>query len=91
MTDYVPVILRAVDDLATNDLAHREALYECAWLTLAGLLSRMTPTPSPRELVGEQIDLAKAIWTVESQYKGQPTNSRPNVNSDACDFLSAAE
>jgi hypothetical protein len=84
MMDYVPVILRAVGDLATNDSAHRKVLYERAWLALAGQLSRITPTPSPRELVREQIDLAKAIWTVESRYKGQPTNSpRPNAHSDA--------
>jgi hypothetical protein len=65
MTDYFPLISRAVAGLAQNDVENRRALYGRARVELVAQLREITPALSDLDIIREQADLEKAIRAVE--------------------------
>jgi hypothetical protein len=68
MTDFYPLIRRAVSTLERNTLEERHAIYERARNTLAQILRSSAPLPTETEIVGECLALDKAIARVEAPY-----------------------
>ena len=68
MTDFYPLILRAVCGLARNTDAERHALYERARNVLAQILRSSEPAPTDSEIVYQCLALDQAIDRVEAPY-----------------------
>ncbi len=66
MTDYQPLIARAVDGLAKNSGEARRALYERARTALVAQLRAVEPALSESDITKERLALEEAIRKVES-------------------------
>ena len=67
MTDYHPLIARAVDGLAKNTGEARRALYERARSALVAQLRSVEPALSESDITKERLALEEAIRKVESE------------------------
>lgn len=67
MTDYHPLIARAVDGLAKNTGEARRALYERARTALVAQLRAVEPALSESDITKERLALEEAIRKVESE------------------------
>src|ERR1700683_328527 len=67
MTDYHPLIARAVDGLAKNTGDARRALYERARSALVAQLRGVEPALSESEITKERLALEEAIRKVEAE------------------------
>ena len=67
MTDYHPLIARAVDGLARNTGEARRALYERARSALVAQLRSVEPALSESDITKERLALEEAIRKVESE------------------------
>ncbi len=67
MTDYQPLIARAVDGLAKNTGEARRALYERARAALVAQLRAVEPALSESDITKERLALEEAIRKVESE------------------------
>ncbi len=67
MTDYHPLIARAVDGLAKNTGEARRALYERARAALVAQLRSVEPALSESDITKERLALEEAIRKVESE------------------------
>ena len=67
MTDYHPLIARAVDGLAKNSGEARRALYERARAALVAQLRTVEPPLSESDITKERLALEEAIRKVESE------------------------
>ncbi len=67
MTDYQPLIARAVDGLAKNTGEARRALYERARAALVAQLRGVEPALSESDITKERLALEEAIRKVESE------------------------
>jgi hypothetical protein len=67
MTDYHPLIARAVAALDRNTGPARGALYERARATLLELLRGVTPALDETQITGERLSLEEAIRKVEGE------------------------
>ena len=67
MTDYHPLIARAVDGLAKNSGEARRALYERARAALVAQLRTVEPALSESDITKERLALEEAIRKVESE------------------------
>jgi hypothetical protein len=77
MTDYYPLIARAVANLSPNNDAARRALYDRARNALVTQLRAQTPTLSDSEIARERRALDDAIRKVEMEGSGQPQSAKP--------------
>ena len=68
MTDFYPLIHRAVSKLDSNTVEERHALYERARNSLAQILRGSNPPPTDSEIVRECLALEKAIVRAEAPY-----------------------
>jgi hypothetical protein len=67
MTDYLPLIARAVEGLARNTGEARRALYERARAALVAQLRGVEPALSESEITKERLALEEAIRKVEGE------------------------
>jgi hypothetical protein len=67
MTDYHPLIARAVDGLAKNSGEARRALYERARAALVAQLRSVEPALSESDITKERLALEEAIRKVEAE------------------------
>src|SRR5580704_17301406 len=67
MTDYQPLIARAVDGLAKNTGEARRALYERARAALVAQLRGVEPALSESDITKERLALEEAIRKVEAE------------------------
>ena len=67
MTDYHPLIARAVDGLAKNTGDARRALYERARSALVAQLRGVEPALSESDITKERLALEEAIRKVEAE------------------------
>jgi len=67
MTDYHPLIARAVDGLAKNTGEARRALYERARSALVAQLRSVEPALSESDITKERLALEEAIRKVEGE------------------------
>src|SRR5579863_9031553 len=67
MTDYHPLIARAVDGLAKNTGEARRALYERARSALVTQLRSVEPALSESDITRERLSLEEAIRKVEAE------------------------
>ena len=67
MTEYLTLIQRAVDGLATNNTDARRALYERARAALVAQLRSVEPALSGAEITKERLALEEAIQKVEAE------------------------
>jgi hypothetical protein len=67
MTDYHPLIARAVDGLARNSGEARRALYERARAALVAQLRAVEPALSESDITKERLALEEAIRKVEAE------------------------
>lgn len=67
MTDYQPLIARAVEGLAKNTGEARRALYERARAALVAQLRAVEPSLSESDITKERLALEEAIRRVESE------------------------
>src|SRR5271167_3689924 len=67
MTDYHPLIARAVDGLAKNTGEARRALYERARTALVAQLRGVEPALSESDITRERLALEEAIRKVEGE------------------------
>ncbi len=87
MTDYHPLIARAVDGLAKNTGEARRALYERARSALVAQLRSVEPALSESDITKERLALEEAIRKVESEAarkalaepRPQPRSTEPRV------------
>jgi hypothetical protein len=68
MTDFYPLVRRAVSALDRNTDEDRHTLYERARNALAQTLRGSDPSPTEAEIVCECLALEKAIDQVEAPY-----------------------
>jgi hypothetical protein len=75
MTDYLPLLTRAVSNLGNNPEGRR-AVYDRARQALVGQLRAMTPPLAEAEITRERLALEEAIRRVEAQSaKSEPPSS----------------
>src|SRR5262249_50224967 len=67
MTDYYPLIAKAVAGLEKNTGEARRVLYERARTALVGQLRNMTPPLTESEITRERLGLEEAIRKVEAE------------------------
>jgi hypothetical protein len=83
MTDYLPLIARAVEGLDRNSGEARRALYERARNTLVTQLRAVEPALSESEITKERLALEDAIRKVEAdaarKARTEPRDARPSV------------
>jgi hypothetical protein len=72
MTDYVPVITRAVAGSDQNTVASRHALYERAQTELVGQLRNFDPPFAESAIMRERLTLEEAIRKVEADAARPP-------------------
>jgi len=83
MTDYHPLIARAVDGLAKNTGEARRALYERARAALVAQLRTVEPALSESDITKERLALEEAIRKVESEAARKAlAEPRANVRSE---------
>jgi hypothetical protein len=68
MTDFYPLVRRAVAELEHNTFEERHAVYERARNALGRILRGSDPLPSASEIVRQCLALDKAIERVETPY-----------------------
>lgn len=87
MTDFYPLLVRAVSKLSTDRPQARQELYDHARKFLIAKLSGLEPSVSAPEIMREQIALEAAIGRVEAQsHTGQlpgPSGLEPLLASSA--------
>ena len=66
MTDYYPVLARAVARLAVNNAQTRQDLYEHARMVLVAELERNNPERSTQAVLRERIDFETTVLRVEA-------------------------
>lgn len=69
MTDYYPILARAVSRLATNNAQVREELYEHARTVHAAQLRRDDPQFSTSETINERIAFEAAVLRLEAKMR----------------------
>src|ERR687884_2220358 len=80
MTDYYPLIARAVSGLAKNTGENRRALYERARTALVTQLKGLDPPLADNEITRERLLLEEAIRKVESEAaRSQRPEPRPST------------
>jgi hypothetical protein len=83
MTDYQPLIGRAVDGLAKNTGEARRALYERARAALVAQLRAVEPALSESDITKERLALEEAIRKVESEAARKALSEpRPSVRAE---------
>lgn len=83
MTDYQPLIARAVDGLAKNTGEARRSLYERARAALVAQLRAVEPPLSESDITKERLALEEAIRRVESEAARKAlTEPRPQIRSE---------
>jgi hypothetical protein len=83
MTDYHPLIARAVDGLAKNTGEARRALYERARSALVAQLRSVEPALSESDITKERLALEEAIRKVESEAARKAlTEPRPQPRAE---------
>jgi hypothetical protein len=88
MTDYHPLIARAVDGLARNTGEARRALYERARAALVAQLRAVEPALPESDITKERLALEEAIRKVESEAARKALveprpNARPEPRADS--------
>jgi hypothetical protein len=83
MTDYHPLIARAVDGLAKNTGEARRSLYERARAALVAQLRAVQPALSESDITKERLALEEAIRKVESEAARKAlAEPRPQVRNE---------
>lgn len=77
MTDYLPLLTRAVSSLG-NSPAGRRAVYDRARQALVTQLRAMTPPLAESEITRERLALEEAIRRVEAQVTKSETQAEPS-------------
>src|ERR1700687_865188 len=72
MTDYYPLIARAVSGLEKNTGEARRGLYERARTALVAQLRGLTPALTESEITRERLALEEAIRKVEAESARRP-------------------
>src|SRR5436309_4157749 len=89
MTDYYPLIARAVTGLAKSTGENRRALYERARTALLAQLRSLDPPLPETEITRERLLLEEAIRKVEAdaarQQRAEPPRPNPTVKDRAPD------
>jgi hypothetical protein len=83
MTDYYPLIARAVAGLAKSTGESRRALYDRARSALLAQLRNLDPPLPDTEITRERLLLEEAIRKVEADAARQPRPEPPRPNSPA--------
>ena len=84
MTDYHPLIARAVDGLAKNTGDARRALYERARSALVAQLRGVEPALSESDITKERLEEVRNRMKVYDDRREELYNSPPGTQADTC-------